>query len=149
MKQFYKLLLDRQSFHRQILLPITSWPFNLRSRVDFVRIFKKLSGPFISVAGYYQLSLLDLLSPIPSELIPILENPARLWSCSLSREEFLLADQVEMKQHYAYVWLIPLWLVRYDDDAKQVDEIGPQLNKKEPRRSRSCFGIATPVLKLS
>ena len=65
-----------------VLLPITSWPLVLRSRVDLVRIFKKLSGPFISNAEDYQLSLLDLLSPIPSEMSSILENPARLWSCS-------------------------------------------------------------------
>ena len=111
----------------------------MRSRVDLVRIFKKLSGPFISVAEDDQLSLLDLVSPIPTAPIPILENSTRLWSCSLSREEFLLADHVEMKQHYAYVWLIPLWLVRYDDDAKQVDEIRPQLNKKRAKKDSFMF----------
>ena len=110
---------------------------NLRSRVDLVRIFKKLSGPFISVTEDYQLSLLDLLSPIPTELIPILENPARLWSCSLSREEFLLADHVEMKQHYAYVWLIPLWLVRYDDVNKHGDEFGPHDHR--PKKDSFMF----------
>ena len=121
--------MDRQSF-----LPITSWPLNLRSRVDLVRFFKKLSGPLISAVEDYQLSLLDLLPPIPSELIQILENPARLWSCSLSCDEFLLADHVEMKQHYAYGWLVPLWLARYDYDTKQVDEIKPQLIKARTKK---------------
>ena len=101
-----------------VLLPISSWPLDLRSRVDLIRIFKKLSGPLVSDVEDYQLSLLNLLSPLPSEMRSILENPARLWSCSLTHEEFLLADNVEMKQHYTFVWLIPLWLSQHDADAK-------------------------------
>ena len=66
-------------------------------------------------------------------------NPARHRSHGLSREEFLLADHVEMKQHYAYVWLISLWLAQYDDDTKQVNEIGPQLRKAGAKKDSFMF----------
>ena len=98
-----------------VLLPVSCWPLDLRSKVDLVRVFSKLSGPIDSSAEDCHFSLLDLLAPIPADVMHVLETPARLWTCSLSSEEFLLADNTERQQHYAFVWLIPLWLSHHSD----------------------------------
>ena len=99
-----------------LLSPVSCWPAELRSKVDLVRVFSKLSNPVDPLADDCQLSLLDLLASIPADLTYVLENPARLWSCSLSSDEFLLADNTERQQHYAFVWLIPLWLSHNSDN---------------------------------
>ena len=101
-----------------LLLPVSCWPLELRSKVDLVRAFSKLSNPIDLPTEDFHLPLLDLLAPIPADLTYVLETPARLWSCSFSGEEFDLADNFEKQQHYTFVWLIPLWL-SHNSDSRQ------------------------------